>query len=120
MATWHEIGQQNYVAGRDLLNLQQYRSSVSRFYYAAFSLLTHELREAGVTFGSDQETPNHKGLPKLVKQHLPVAYRQECVAILRRLYAARIDADYHRRTTNEAVAEDARRDTASLLRYLGD
>ena len=107
MATWREIGQKNYHAGRELLNLKQYRSSVSRFYYAAFSLLTHELREAGITFEDNWETPSHQGLPGLMKRHLPVAYRRECVAIVRRLYAARLAADYQRRTTDEATARNA-------------
>ena len=43
MATWQEIGQDNFRAGRELIEAKRYRSSVSRFYYAAFSVLTHEL-----------------------------------------------------------------------------
>ncbi len=119
MATWREIGEQNYAAGRELLKLEQYRSSVSRFYYAAFSLLTHELSEAGVTFGNNGETPSHQALPGLIKRHLPLSYRRQCVAIVRRLYAVRITADYQRRTIDEAVAQEAQRDAAQLLRYLG-
>lgn len=95
MATWQEIGIENYRTGRELLDKRRYRSSVSRFYYAAFSLLTHELSKAGVDFGEDQETPNHKGLPKLVRLHLPLPATQktESVAIIHRLYSARISAD---------------------------
>ncbi len=118
MATWREIGEQNYAAGRELLNSRQYRSSVSRFYYAAFSLLMHELSEAGVTFGNNGETPSHQALPGLLKRYLPVAYRRQYLAIVRRLYRARIEADYQRRTTDEATARNAQRDTTQLLRYL--
>ncbi len=95
-----------------LLDKTRYRSSVSRFYYGAFSfyygafsLLTHELSEAGANFGADQETPNHKGLPKLIRLH--------------RLYSARISADYQRRTTDEAITRSIMRDAAKLFRHFG-
>ena len=120
MATWQEIGIDNFRAGRELLDAKRYRSSVSRFYYAAFSVLTHELSIAGADFGEDQETPSHKGLPKLLKLHLrlPVKQKAEAIAITRRLYAARINADYQRWTTDENVTQDAMRDAAKLFRYL--
>ena len=121
MATWQEIGIDNFRAGRELLDNKRYRSSVSRFYYAAFSLLTHEFTKVGVDFGVDQVTPNHKGLPKLVRLYLPLSMKQktESVAIIRRLYSARISADYQRRTTDEAVARGIMRDTAQLFRFVG-
>lgn len=106
MATWQEIGIDSFRAGRELIDNGRYRSSVSRFYYAAFSLLTHELSESGADFGDDQETPNHKGLPKLI-------------AIIRRLYSARISADYQRRTTDEVITRSMMRDAATLFRLLG-
>ncbi len=120
MATWQEIGIENFQAGRELLDKGRYRSGVSRFYYAAFSLLTHELSEAGVDFGDDQETPSHKGLPKLVRLHLPLSVKQktESIAIIHRLYSARISADYQRRTMDEPVTRDIMRDTAQLFRFL--
>ena len=120
MATWQEIGIDNFRAGRELLDAKRYRSSVSRFYYAVFSILTHELSSIGADFGEDQETPSHKGLPKLLKLHLrlPVKQKAEAIAITRRLYAARINADYQRWTTDENVTQDAMRDAAKLFRYL--
>ncbi len=119
MATWREIGEQNYDAGRELLKLGQYRSSVSRFYYAAFSLLTHELSETGISFGNNGETPSHQALPGLLKRYLPPTYQRQYLAVLRRLYRARIAADYQRRTTDEATARNSQRDAAQLRRYLG-
>ncbi len=120
MATWQEIGIDNFQAGRELFDTKRYRSSVSRFYYATFSILTHELSHAGVSFGNNLETPGHQGLPKLLKLHLTLPTRQkaEVIAISRRLYAARINADYQRRTTDAITAQDAMRDTANLFRYL--
>jgi uncharacterized protein (UPF0332 family) len=121
MATWQEIGIDNFQAGRELLDGKRYRSSVSRFYYAAFSILTHELTLAGVKFGDDQETPSHKILPKLIRLHLPLSVRQKAdtISVVRRLYATRISADYQRRTTDELIARGILRDTAKLFRDFG-
>ena len=120
MATWQEIGQDNFRAGRELFDAKRYRSSVSRLYYAAFCVLTQELSLAGAQFGNDQETPNHKAVPKLMKLHLTLPTRQkaQAVAIIRRLYAARIAADYQRRTTDRGTVQDALRDTAKLFQLL--
>ena len=120
MATWQEIGQDNFRAGRELFDAKHYRSSVSRLYYAVFCVLTQELRLAGADFGNDQETPNHKALPKLIKLHLtsPAGQKAQIVAIVRRLYAARIAADYQRRTTDRGTAQDALRDTVKLFQLL--
>jgi len=119
VATWQEIGTDNLRAATLLYLNGRYRSSVSRSYYAAFSLLTHTLLQDGASFGDNQEAPSHRSLPKLIKQHLALRNTRESVAITRRLYAARIAADYQRRTTDEATARDVRRDLAQLLRYLG-
>ena len=121
MPTWQEIGIENFQAGRELLDGGRYRSSVSRFYYAAFCVLTHELSLVGVDFGGDQETPNHKALPKLIRQHLTLSVGQkaEVVATVRRLYSARISADYQRRTTDEAITRSILRDAAKVFRQFG-
>ena len=121
MATWQEIGIDNFQAGRELLGSGRYRNSVSRFYYAAFSVLTHELSLVGVDFGGDQETPNHKALPKLIRQHLALSAKQkaEVVATIRRLYSARISADYQRRTTDEPITRSIMRDAAKVFRQFG-
>ncbi len=121
MATWQEIGQDNIKAAQVLYEQQQFRSSVSRSYYAAFSVITHLLSEAGVRYGGLQETPSHQALPGLMKKHLALAGWQmsAAIAIVRRLYAVRIAADYQRRTTDAATAREAIRDAAALFRYLG-
>ena len=63
-------------------------------------IITDRLSANGVSFGDQQETPSHKGLPKLIKLHLTVEgkAKADCVAIIRCLYEARIAADYQRRT----------------------
>ena len=121
MAAWQEIGIDNFQAGRKLLDGRRYRSSVSRFYYAAFCILTHELSLVGVDFGEDQETPNHKALPKLIRQHLTLSTRQNVniIATIRRLYSARISADYQRRTTDEPITRSIMWDTSNIFRQFG-
>lgn len=75
MATWREIGLNSFYAAQTLYEQQRFRSSVSRSDYTAFSVITHHLREAGVTFGGPQETPTHQAVPKLMKQHLALPSR---------------------------------------------
>ena len=121
MATWEEIGWENLAAGRELYLSGKYRSSVSRSYYAAFHIITHAL-EGKVGTDTGQETPNHKGLSKLIKQQLTQfsgQQQRDIVTIIRRLYDARIDADYRRRTTDKLSAQNASRDAARLFEYMG-
>jgi len=119
MATWQEIGLSSLYAAQMLYEQKQFRSSVSRSYYAAFSVITHQLVEAGARFGQ-QETPPHQAVPKLMKQYLTLPGWQMTgsIAIIRRLYAARIAADYQRRVTNGPTARAAIRDSVALFRYL--
>lgn len=42
MATWQEIGIDNFQAAVALYDGGFYRNAANRFYYAAFSALTHE------------------------------------------------------------------------------
>ncbi len=120
MATWQKIGQDSFDAAQMLYEQQRYRSSVSRSYYAAFSVITHILVETGVRFGGLQETPTHQSVPKLMKQYLALSNRPMAgsIAIIRRLYARRIAADYQRRTTDAVIAREAIRDVVTLFRYL--
>ncbi len=120
MATWLEIGLDSFYAAQSLYEQKRYRSSVSRSYYAAFSVVTHHLTKAGARFGGPQETPAHQAVPKLMKLHLPLPQRQLAgsVSIIRRLYAARLAADYQRRTTDEVTAREAIRDAIAVFRYL--
>ena len=47
MATWQEIGIDNFRAAVALYDGGYYRNATSRFYYAAFSVLTSELIRRG-------------------------------------------------------------------------
>jgi len=122
MATWQEIGQENFRAGRDLYGLKHYRSSVSRLYYAAFSLLTFELARSGVTFRMNRQTPAHAELAELIVENLTQfseARRTAIALTALRLYRNRLDADYFDRRLDRKAAERALRDAEKLFRYFG-
>lgn len=122
MATWQEIGQDNFRAARDLYGSKHYRSSVSRFYYAAFSLLTYELARGGVVFRLGRQTPAHAELAELIIENLTQfsETRRTAIAMLTlRLYRSRLDADYLDQRIDRAAAEKAMRDAERLFRYFG-
>lgn len=122
MVTWQEIGQENFRAARDLYGLKHYRSSVSRFYYAAFSLLTYELARSGLVFRMGRQTPAHAELVELITENLSQfsEIRRTAIALLTlRLYRSRLDADYFDRRIDRRTAEKAMRDTEKLFRYFG-
>ncbi len=122
MATWQEIGIDNFRAGRELFVAKRYRSSVSRFYYAAFSLLTYELARIGVVFRHGRQTPSHAEMTELILLHLTQfsEARRSAIALLTvRLYRLRLDADYLDQRLDRRIAERTMRDAAKLFRYFG-
>ena len=121
MATWREIGRENFRAARGCYQAQQYRSSVSRFYYAAYSVLTHELLLASFLPKADREAPDHAHLAEWIKTYLTSVSprkRQEMASLIRQLYEARLVADYRLRTVDEVTARDSRRAALIIFRYL--
>ncbi len=122
MATWREIGQDDFRAAHDLYDLKRYRSSVSRFYYAAFSLLTYELARNGIVFRLGRQTPAHAELAELITENLTQfsETRRTAIALLTlRLYRSRLDADYFDQRIDRRAAERAMRDAEKLFRYFG-
>ena len=71
MATWQEIGQDNFRAAVTLYDGGFYRNATSRFYYAAFSALTHKLTRRGArpAFRDTRATPGHAQLPRLAADY---------------------------------------------------
>jgi len=122
MATWQEIGSDNFRAGREALAGKRCRSSVSRFYYAAFSLLTYELARTGVIFRHGRQTPSHAELTDLITVHFTqfTEVRRRAIALLvLRLYRLRLDADYTVQRIDCRTAERAMRDAAKIFRHFG-
>lgn len=122
MATWQEIGINNFRAGREALVGRRYRSSVSRFYYAAFSLLTYELARTGIVFRQGRQTPSHAEMTELIIVNLTQfsEARRTAIALLTaRLYRLRLDADYLDQRLDRRIAERSAQDAAKIFRYFG-
>lgn len=126
MATWQEIGIDNFRTARILYDSPNpdYRSATSRFYYAAFAILTHELIQcnAAADFREGRATPGHSQLPGLIETHF-THFGSERTANLvwyvRNLYRDRIDADYSLLRVDRQSGTKSYRAAAKVFQYLG-
>lgn len=112
---WRLISLNSRKAAQRLLEAECYRSSVSRSYYAAYAAITSLLIRQGITLAYAGNNPSHLSLPTLVVNNLtflPLPGRFELNKSLRRLYAARIGADY------DAAAEVGQTAALAMLRDL--
>jgi uncharacterized protein (UPF0332 family) len=81
-------------------NLKAYpRSCISRAYYAAYAAAAYALVSSkGVVFALGRDGPGHEQLPNLVGNHLATELDFRTLKMvkkaLRRLYSARLQADY--------------------------
>lgn len=124
MATWQEIGRSNFEAAVSLYDAGHYRSAASRFYYAAFSLVTGELVQRGASgdFTGGRGTPGHAQLSGLVGMHFTQFSQvrlDNFTRLLRGLYAARIAADYSLQRVDRQSARDAYTAAKKIFDYLG-
>lgn len=97
--TWQEIGIDNSRAAVALYDSGFYRNAVSRFYYASFSVLTHELirRGARPAFRDNRAMPGHAQLPPLMTTYfvqLSTERLENLIGDVGNLYRYRIAADY--------------------------
>ena len=123
MPTWKEIGRNNFQAAVSLYDDGYYRSSTSRFYYAAFSSITGELirRNAADDFTGGRETPGHAQLPRLVElyfAHLGVGRLENLLRYVNDLYRDRITADYSEQRVDRQSATKTYRAAEKVFRYL--
>jgi uncharacterized protein (UPF0332 family) len=120
MATWEEIGQDNFRAALDLYARARYRSATSRFYYAVFSVLTHELifRHAAADFRDGRGAPGHAQLPTLIDTyfgHFGAAKKANINRYVVGLYRNRIVADYSLQRIDKQFASEAHRAAQKFL-----
>lgn len=98
------------------------RSSISRAYYAAYSAITGELVKQGVVFPHGRNNPPHAELRRYVDsiRCLTVSERRDVRRAIRRLWAARVDADYIITVSQDAaLARDMLRDAHKVMGILG-
>ncbi len=122
MAEWSDIARDNLQAAQKL-SKDQFRSCMSRAYYAAFSAVTFALSEHK-PFRYGRETPPHRELVRLIQAHLaalfsPVKLRALKTTV-RRLYDERLNADYRSGlTVDRASALRSLQDAYAVCRALG-
>ena len=124
MPTWQEVGQDNFRAAIELYESGRYRSAVSRFYYAVFSVVTDELlrRNAKIDFRDNRATPSHSQLPNLMERyltHFSVDRQTHLRNYVRNVYRDRIGADYSLLRVDKQSAKETYRATEKVFRYLG-
>ncbi len=119
---WRAISLNSRKAAQHLLEVECYRSSASRAYYAAYAAITSALVQQGITLGYGGNNPGHTGLPVYVLNNLtalPIASRFEINKALRRLYRARVEADYvTAAVVDRAAAKRSVRDLGRVLQLL--
>jgi hypothetical protein len=86
-------------------------------------VLTQSLLDAGYVPADNRQTPPHHAQAKLIGDYLTprlgTRVVRELRATVRRLYAARLDADYNRRLTIDvSVSRQAIRDACSVFLML--
>ena len=100
--TWLEVAREARTAARRLMTEDNFRSCVSRSYYAAYSKVTHELATtAGLTMPHDREGPHHTGgkgaIRPMIETSMPNMRgdrRAKLSELIGRMYTLRLNADY--------------------------
>ena len=123
MATWQEIGIDNFHAAVALYDGGYYRNAASRFYYAAFSVLTHELirRGARPAFRDNRATSGHAQLVVLIQTfftHMSSVKRGKLSALVAALYLDRLNADYSLLHVDKQSCRSSYRTATKIFDYL--
>jgi uncharacterized protein (UPF0332 family) len=109
-------------AAEVLLREGHYRSSVSRSYYAAYCIATHEIVQKISTFSHGWNNPSHEKVPSYVQNNLtlPQTKKDTVVTLIKTLRLFREDADYRPSISiDEQVARDCIRDATAVQQVLG-
>ncbi len=121
---WDELANAQLSAARLLSSSPSAaRPSCSRAYYAAYSLVTHRLVPAKISYAHGWRNPAHADLPRYVAVlgGLNEAAKRSVRRALRRLRQRREDADYRPRATIDTrAAHECLRDAAEIFRLLGE
>lgn len=123
MATWQEIGIDNFRAAVILYDGGYYRNATSRFYYAAFSVLTHELIQRGArpAFRDNRATPGHTELTRLIRtyfMHMSARRLDNLTVLVTDLYLDRLNADYSLLRVDKQSCRVSYQTTRKISNYL--
>lgn len=122
MASWAEMSEEARSSAQALFAARQWRSCVSRAYYAAYALLSGHVAAAGVTFPRGWEGPSHSSLRHLVAAHvrgLTTRQRQAVGTLSLQLYEWRCEADYKPSADiDEHLARNAQRSFEVIAQIL--
>ncbi len=124
---WLDLARDARKSANELVELERFRSCISRAYYAAYAKVTQELvMTARLPMPSDREGPNHPGrlgsggIRRLIETSMPnmqQSKRTKLSELIGRLYTLRIDADYKPSVTVES--RDAR-EAISIMKTIFD
>jgi uncharacterized protein (UPF0332 family) len=96
MQRWRDLSKSCERSSRVLLGCKEYRSSISRSYYAVYSRVADAL-PSSYKRPKGWEGPRHLQLPRLILEHLTKLggpQRKRLFHLVSRLYSMRISADY--------------------------
>ncbi len=124
MRTWQDMAVDSLRAAKKLRDAGHFRSSVSRAYYAVFCLVTAELCKVTSVGGFGRYAhPPHREMTRFVQNclrtRMAVGQAEWLNSLIRRLYKARLEADYVCGAAIDlALARDTLRDAHIVFRLL--
>lgn len=96
LETWRQLSEGSLRAAEVLLREGEYRSCVSRAYYAAYCAATEEIVKKLTAFSHGWKNPTHEKVPIYIQSNLTMAQEKK-VVIVNLIYTLRLlreDADY--------------------------
>jgi len=121
METWRQLSESSLSAAKTLLREGNYRSCVSRSYYAAYCAATGEIVQAITTFANGRRNPAHEMVTQYVQSDLAISQvrKNTIKSLVRILRQLREDADYRPyRQLSKETARDCVRDAQRVQQEL--
>jgi uncharacterized protein (UPF0332 family) len=119
LETWRQLSEGNLRAAEILFREGEYRSCISRAYYAAYCAATEEIVKKLTTFPNAWNNPPHIKVSVYIQNNLTLAPTKK-QRIIRRINILRLyreNADYRPQTTiSEQVARNCIRAAAAIQR----
>lgn len=111
MATWAEMSRDALKSAEILFSIGQYRSSISRSYYAVYCAATYEITKNTTKFTRNWNNPPHNEIPGYLRQlkGRPEFTTRDMRKKFNAMRKHRVDADYFpSRTVDKQIAEYCR------------